>query len=102
LWIVAIIVIALVSNYYSETSSELEVKYGQPYLVITNVGTRTVRVLDVSVNEREERKLFRGLLAIEEFKSQELKVGDQILLHSPCHIVRATIKTDASSRTYSF
>jgi hypothetical protein len=72
--IAIVVALTLISIYYSEQSSELQVRYSPPYLVITNVWGRTIDVRNISANERTDCLLTLGLLGLDGFKPRELKI----------------------------
>ena len=107
-WIFAACVIVMIIFFFSiiysnKGSLELELELSNAgYLTIRNVGTHLTQLLDVDINERNECKPRTGLFGFEPFKPRDLKVGDFVLLMSPCSIVRVTVRTEAGSETYSF
>jgi hypothetical protein len=101
---VVVVVVFFVLSKYDNDSSSLELQLSNGLLTIRNVGTRPIRLLDVTVNERNECKPYLGgLLGLGgPFEPKELKVGDWVMLSSSCSIVRTTVRTEAGSSTYSF
>jgi hypothetical protein len=73
------------------------------FLVMKNVSTQPIKIMDISFNDRADCKPRVGLLSASPFKSPtDLKVGDFLLLSSTCALVRTTIQTDKRSFTYHF
>jgi hypothetical protein len=101
--VVVVVVLLFMFSKYENDSSSLELELSDTVLLtIRNVGTHPIRLLDVTINERDECKPAVGLFGLGHLEPRELKVGDFILLLSPCSIVRATARTDGGSWTYSF
>jgi hypothetical protein len=86
-----------------QDSSNLEVELTGAYLTVRNIGTQPIRLLGVSINDRAECEPHLGLPPLGPFKATDLKVGEFVVLASPCiSIVRTTLRTETGSWTYSF
>jgi hypothetical protein len=73
-------------------------------LKVVNSGTTPIIINKLSVNGREDCKLFSLLPNKEasELLPYELKVGDQFRLNSSCQLIRVEISTKDGSATYEF
>jgi hypothetical protein len=73
-------------------------------LQVINSGTRPITVTGLSVNDREDCKLFSLLPNKEasELLPYELKVGDQFRLNGSCRLIRVEIRTTSGSGTFEF
>jgi hypothetical protein len=101
--IVAVVILLAFFLTHNNDAPQLEFESGNSgYFAIKNVDTHPIKLLDVSINEREECKPRVGLFGLKPFESTELKVGDVILLLSPCSIVRTTLTTETGDWTHSF
>jgi hypothetical protein len=101
--IIAVVILLAFFSTYNNDAPKLELVLGNSgYFAIRNVYTHPIKLLDISINEREECKPRVGLFGLSHFGPTELKVGDVILLLSGCSIVRTTIGTETGSWTYSF
>jgi len=69
-------------------------------LQITNVGRSTITINDITVNDRSDCAV--SISFGPEFSPITLKVGDKKMLISSCQIIRANVKTDQGSGSYSF
>jgi len=98
-----VIIVALLIFGSNNDSSNLEVELSGAYLTVRNIGTHPIRLLEVSINDRTECQPQVGMFGLGPFNATDLKVGDFVILISPCiSIVRTTLRTDAGSWTYSF
>jgi len=68
-------------------------------LQVTNVGRSTITINDITVNDRSDCSVstLSGPAS-----PMTLKVGDKKMLFSSCQIIRANVKTDQGSGSYSF
>lgn len=68
-------------------------------LQVTNVGRSTITINDITVNDRSDCSVstLSGPAS-----PMTLKIGDKKMLFSSCQIVRANVKTDQGSGSYSF
>lgn len=69
-------------------------------LQVTNVGRSTITINDITVNDRPDCTI--SVMFGSEFSPITLKVGDRKMLISACQIIRANVKTDQGSGSYSF
>jgi hypothetical protein len=69
---------------------------------ILNVGSGPTTVQQVQVNGRGDCMVARSMMAGDQFRPVNLKVGEKLNLISTCRIVRATIRTNNGSNTYNF
>jgi hypothetical protein len=98
-----LIIVALLIFANKQDSSNLEVELSGAYLTVRNIGTHPIRLLEVSINDRTECEPKVGLFGLGPFEPTDLKVGNFVILISPCiSIVRTTLRTEAGSWTYSF
>lgn len=67
---------------------------------VTNVGRSTITINDITVNDRSDCSV--SISFGSEFSPITLKVGDKKMLISSCQIIRANVKTDQGSGSYSF
>jgi hypothetical protein len=70
---------------------------------ITNVGNKPVNITGIKINDRDDCKA--GPLTLGAGGGNfpvTLKVGDKQMFISSCRIIRANVKTDSGSGTYSF
>lgn len=66
---------------------------------VTNVGRSTITINEITVNDRSDC----SVSALSGPASPlTLKVGDKKMLFSSCQIIRANVKTDQGSGSYSF
>jgi hypothetical protein len=73
---------------------------------ILNVGTKSVKIVGMSINHRADCTINGFSIFTEGIKKPplpaEIKVGEKLNIWSSCLIVRATIETNYGSNTYSF
>ena len=69
-------------------------------LEVTNVGRGPITITDIVINDREECTTTNG--PGDKFKPLTLRVGDKKILFSVCQIIRATVRSDQGSGTYTF
>ena len=68
-------------------------------LYITNIAKTPIRILDVTINDRNDCTAF-GVYG--KFQEREFGMGDRTTVVSKCEILNATIKTNKGSATFSF
>lgn len=68
-------------------------------LQVTNVGRSAITINDITVNDRSDCSV--SVLSGPS-SPITLKVGDKKMLFSSCQIIRANVKTDQGSGSYSF
>jgi hypothetical protein len=93
----------LVAFGSSNGNLDLDVKRGNIYdiaadgklLMITNVGRRPVTITKVVVNERPDCQINANFPV-------ELKIGEQRLMASGCHVIRVEIDAKEGTETYEF
>lgn len=69
-------------------------------LRIVNVGSKPIKIVKVTVNERDDCRVWRFHDA--DYVPVDLKVGDRLNLFSGCRVIRALIHTDQGAQAYSF
>jgi len=99
----AVFAFKIASSSSSSVDLELTLTHSSRTIVdVINVGSKPIRITNVTINDRADCLVYRRSLKSENFVPTELQVGDQLSLFSPCRIVRATVETNNGARTYTF
>ena len=74
-------------------------------LEITNVGTKPIKLIGLTVNDRPDCNVYRLDAILGNSKPlfpSTLNIGDEVSITGPCQIIKATVETDQGSNSYSF
>lgn len=72
-------------------------------LLVLNVGTKPITINSMTVNDRADCTVERMSFGTGPNPlPAKLNVGDKIMLLSSCRVIRAFVRTDQGSNTYSF
>jgi uncharacterized membrane protein len=107
---VAAVLVAI--HFLSTNSLELELTRvemwpgdGGKALDITNVGSKPITIMKITINDRADCSVhfaFNDDITKKPSPSGTLEVGEKATYSSSCPIIRAKVETDQGSETFSF